>query len=198
MYIDEFQKFLDESDLQLSRSERMLAKWGNKEVDVDKIDFDNPDSLKMAAGITDPEFRKSIDDLNSCLQDIFRIYLNSAAVERKKLADLLESKRHVLSYLVVFPSFAANQVSSTQDKLWVKTGATAALIEGGRTDFRDLWGSLGTLYCKAKSCGMDPDEIFIEIERVSKPDRDFYDSGKIGRGILSDFLKSEYLASLNC
>jgi hypothetical protein len=182
----------------LSRYEKLLANWGSKEVDVNAIDFDDSMSLLCTAGTTDAEFNTLVEDLNLCLQEIFEAYFGLDDTQRADLVDLIEGKRRVLAYLVVFPEYAANQIHSSDDKLWVKTGAAAASIEGGRTDFRDLWVSLGALFCKARACDMDPEQIFVDVEAIAKPDQELFDSSKIGRGILSDFLKSEYLASLNC
>jgi hypothetical protein len=194
----EFQRFVDENHFRLSRFERLLKQWGKVEVDLDAIDLTNPDSLKLASGTTDPDFQQSIEDLNLTLQEIFQVFLNSESDQREMLVDLIESKDCVMKHLVIFPDYAANQIHTGNDERWVKAGAVAALIEDGRTDFRDLWVSLGTLYCKAKSCGINLEQLFAEVEALGSPDNDFFDSGKLGRGILSDFLKSDYLASLHC
>jgi hypothetical protein len=195
---DSFQQFLAEIDSSLGDFDRGLTIWACEEVDLATVDLSDKESLMLLAGVMDPEFPKLRSDLNSFLKRIFTVYLELGKEQRASLAGVFEKRQYVLGYLLTFPEIAAENIHSESDELWVKIGAVSAMIEGGRIDFRDLWVSLGTLYCTAKNHGMDSARIFLEVEELGSPDLDFYESSNFGRGILSDFLKSEYLASMNC
>jgi hypothetical protein len=75
----------------------------------------------------------------------------------------------------------------------VKTGLVAALIEGGRIDFRDTYGSLWELYSKAKKCGIDAEAQFKEVESLMPSSNSFFNTFIKPKGILSEFLNSAYL-----
>jgi len=193
-----FEKWFAETEKKLMALEKRLSISGNQEIDIGKIELDDyvNSLISLANESHEPDYSRTSAEAYRLLREIFEQYLVSSEVQQRLIERVFDQKPSILKFVVAFPSYVSDFVLSSKDASWVKLGATAALIAEGRTDYRDLWRSLGSLYNEARRHGLDPEQCFNEVESLKSISQDLYPSVNVGRGILGDFLNSDYLASI--
>ncbi len=98
-------------------------------------------------------------------------YLDASARQRASMRSAVHDKQGVLNQLMAYIYRSAERVQATKDMAWLRIGAAAAAIQGGRLDYRDFLLALAELYVTAEEAGLDPDPVFEAV----------------GEGIPSDF-----------
>lgn len=198
MNAENFLGWLNHIEVESSIFETRLKKSGDQPIDIDRIDLGNYENslLEQVNERQDSDYLEVSGRVYVFLDEVCRTYLSASSIQRNAISKTFTNKKNILGFFVAYPSRVARFIETSNDLNWVQLGAVAALIEGGQTDCRDLWLSLGDLYTTAVDRGIDPVHQFELVESVTVREGDMYNSVHIGRGILSDFLKSEYLSSI--
>lgn len=191
----DFDNWLQKAEESLTSYEKSLAKFNEYELDVNKADPNNFEEnlLKQFTDRFGTKYDEVSAQIFSLLENMFRVFLVSSLEQRDRIINAFSGKKHLLNFLIGYPEYVSKFIHSKDDLVWVKVGLVAALIEGGKIDFRDLWSSLGELYFKAKKCGIDADTQFKEVESSMPNNNSFLKSFVKPKGILSEFLNSAYL-----
>ena len=143
-----------------------------QEVRMDKKEFDTRFSLiaqKLYDAQNDYEF-KTEDDiwsnigtnrLDIAFTELSELYFEADDVQWKYIFDRAGSDG-VPYNLWYFVRRVGKLIRTKEDDKWLRIGITAALIDGGRGDFRDLTLSLTLLRSDAEKQGIDPKPYFAE------------------------------------
>lgn len=194
-----FEQWLSKFDNTLRDFNKSLSKVDGQTIDLNSVDLNDYESvLKYSLqGESVEDYYALCNSVYIALEEILRTYLNASPKQMRRIENLFLNRRSINGFLIAYPGYVNKFIVSSNDAHWVRLGAAAAVIEGGRTDFRDLWLSLGALYIQSIKHEIDPVNIFLEVEALTlRVDTGFFNSMNFGKGILSDFLNSEYLASI--
>jgi hypothetical protein len=197
MIDDRFRNTIQKADIILSDSEKRLSKIEEQPIDLNLIDPNNyvESFRKLVEKIRGPEYEEISREIYSLLEELFDVYIAASSEQRKMIEELFQNKKFILNHLISFPAHVSHFIHSPKDTRWLEIGLVSTLIVDGRSDFRDLFISLGALYARAKEKGINPIPYFNRIESLIISD-DSYNSINTGKSILSNFLNSEYLNSI--
>lgn len=193
-----FEQWIQLMENSVSDFEKKLAKSEQIEIDINKLDPNNyEESLeKLIAEQRGVEYKELSEQIYNLFEELFKVYVISNAENRIEIEKIFQNKKFIIAFLTNYPAFVSNFIHSPKDTDWLKLGLVAAIIHGGKVDYRDLWISLGVLYTKAKECGIDPVSHFTSVESLNRSNAHSYNSINVDKGVLSDFLKSDYLKSI--
>lgn len=193
-----FTDWLSEKERRLGKYNRVLAKSDEQEIDLNQVSRDNfaADLKRLIEEQRSPEHKKAVADLSHTLKEICSEYLTATPEQQTDIAGIFTGKQNILSHLTGYPARVSEFIRSADDIHWLEIGLAAALIEDGRTDFRDLWISLGELYLKAELCGIDPAPYFESLSGNTIPGVPPTLNPQAAPSVLREFLQSEYLKSI--
>jgi hypothetical protein len=112
-------------------------------------------------GEGDPAYHKEIwtnvgtSPLDTRLTDIVELYEEADSQQQHTIKNYFEKQYDRLWELTLYIRRVGKLIKSDKDSKWLHRGITAALIEGGRGDFRDLIVSLVILRYAAGRLGID-------------------------------------------
>jgi hypothetical protein len=136
---------------------------------MDQIEFESRFSL-IAEKIKGPDlfynFRGNNiwENVGSLSRDIFftefaELYIDADAPQRKQISDYFAA-HSLINDLYLYVRRIGKLIQSEQDSRWLQIGIAAAMIDGGRGDYRDLIVSLVLLRFAAEIQGIDPLPFF--------------------------------------
>jgi hypothetical protein len=132
-------------------------------------------------------------ELHEMIDGLCVLYLSVPEKQRAEIRNLAaDVPRAIDNQLLSHIGWAAERVWLSKDGEWVRKGLAAASIEDNRSDFRDTFVGLGSLYVAASSSGIDCSPYFQEAAELSSTEGGHYMSLCSMREFLSKFEKSAY------
>lgn len=109
---------------------------------------------------------------NSLDSELTAVCQRFAASDASGRADIRSSISKDESYtLLTFSNRSAVFAIRERSVNWVRNGLIAiAMLQVGRTDFRDILMAASLVYHSAKRVGTDPDQLFRDVAKLSEPD----------------------------
>lgn len=199
-----FEKWLADKRVILKRLNKLLVEVDNTPVDLNRLAKGNFEKnlKKFVEDSHTPEYKQAKEQLLVTLKEVCKVYISANSHQRAAIRSMAGSLSSVIYNLVSYPSIAAKFIHSSADKEWLELGLAAALIEDGRSDFRDTYIALGELYLAAENNGIDPIPYFESLGNPpntgTSPRSGFlgHFSTSASQELLTDFLKSEHLRSI--
>ncbi|MBN1150070.1 hypothetical protein JXA84_02485 [candidate division WOR-3 bacterium] len=105
------------------------------------------------------------DDLDFYIE-LCEFFRNSDDLSQQKVFDCLSEKKGILNTLLGMIFESAENLKKEKDVFWLKTGLTAAEINGNRLDPRDFLLALAELYVSAIKAGINPDSFFDAAKKA--------------------------------
>ena len=104
------------------------------------------------------------ENVGTLTRDIFftefaELYIDADAAQRKRISDYFAA-RSLINDLYLYVRRIGKLIQSEQDSRWLQIGIAAAMIDGGRGDYRDLIVSLVLLRFAAELHEIDTKPFF--------------------------------------
>jgi hypothetical protein len=132
-------------------------------------------------------------ELHEMIDELCVLYLSVSEEKRTQVRNLTaELPRAIDDQLLRHIGWAGERVWISKDGEWVRRGLAAASIEDNRSDCRDTFVGLGSLYVAASSAGIDCSPYFQEAAGLSSTQGGHHTSLSSMRDFLSNFEKSAY------
>lgn len=106
-------------------------------------------------------------NITALLDQLCPAYLTASTQQQEQIRNAFNRKRFVLETLLSHIRSAADQLRASKNQDALLDGLTAASIESGRNDYRDVLLALSELYVAAEEVGIDPKPHFQAIARLS-------------------------------
>ena len=132
--------------------------------------------------------------LDEELVELAEEYARLSADERDRVRAELREMPQIRSQIYGTMHTMAKRLRETRDRRWLDAGLAMAAIEGGRTDFRDLYVALGELWLAAEAVRIRPAKRFAEAAEIAGEERDSLN--RCGRNLLLAFPHSAHLQSI--
>ena len=145
---------------------------------------------QLAEGDT-PVDRARLDEE---LVELAEIYVRLPDSERARVRAELREMRQVRSQIYGTMHSMARRLRDTRDPSWLDAGLAMAAIEGGYTDFRDLYVALGELWLAAEAVRIRPRKRFTKAAEMAGEERDSLN--RSGRTLMQAFPHSAHLHSI--
>lgn len=121
------------------------------------------ESLEARSGHSPLAYFVLGEDHQRALKELCQHYVDASKRQRGLIRDAVRDKRGILNQLMGYVYKSAEHVRTTKDVSWLRIGATAAVIQGGRLDQRDYLLTLAELYVSAEEAGLDPEAAFEAV-----------------------------------
>ena len=132
--------------------------------------------------------------IQEMLWELCELYPEADVGEQAEVRERLKVLRYVRGRLYGLVHSAAKRLRESRDRRWLDLGLTAAALEGGRIDFRDLYVALGELWLAAEKVRINPRKPFRAAAETAGEERDSF--GRSGRSLIAGFEKSAHLHSI--
>ncbi len=100
-----------------------------------------------------------VNPLDVAFAELSELYLEADSVQKKYIFDSIANDRSLYD-IWYFVRRVGKQINSAGDSRWLEIGIAAAMIDGGRADFRDLIVSMVLLRFAAEVCGVNTKPFF--------------------------------------
>jgi hypothetical protein len=178
-----------------SREERVepgfAERWPGIQASWAQIEADYQRQRLRPSGWEPPQ-GEELEKLVATLEEVCRLYLETADANRRTIRDFFKSSYVVPRYLLGLAHSLADQIETGGGEGACLIALAAISIENNRTDYRDTFVILGRLYHRALRAGLDPRRLFDRAARLSSDQIDFDYNRSSMREFLSRFEQSAF------
>lgn len=132
------------------------------------------------------------DKMNKALFSSCELYINATDKQREIMRELFGWSYLLPTYLLRLIKFPKAVSSQDEAVHAARVALAAASLEDNKTDYRDMFMSLGALYLDLSAHNLNPLQYFQEAATWSSGKSKFGPGGQSMRGFLTTFTKSEF------
>ncbi len=132
-------------------------------------------------------------ELHELIDGLCTLYLTVSEEQRAQMRNLVaELPRHLGGQLLNHIGWAGNRLLSSNDEQYLQRALAAASLDDNRSDYRDTFRALGSLYLAASSVGINCSRYFLEAAQLSSTQTGRFPSLSSMRDFLAGFEQSAY------
>ena len=146
---------------------QLCSRFGGSEAQVlgDRVDqFVEFSQLIEPRDVGTPQSRIEVIALVDCLCEI---YTQVTPQERSDIRQQVASNKEVLKWVYRYSGLAVHKLLATKDGTWLQRSLVGISIVDQRTDIREYYLRLTTIYVMAAQVGIEAKPYFIEASRLS-------------------------------
>jgi hypothetical protein len=151
----------------------------------DRVDqFADFSKLIESRDVGTPQGRIEVIAIVDCLCEI---YTQVTPQERSEIRELVASNKAVLEWVYRYSGLAIHKLLATRASRWLQRSLLGISIVDQRTDIREYYLRLTTIYVIAAQVGFDAKPYFIEASRLSSSTAHNPMSRRSTQNLLSNF-----------